>query len=88
MSLAALFVLGIFNVAASKAVLASDHLLVGSLPRHFRQNGGRLTILTEFCVLISAMLLLDSGFTAAGWIYAVYSFVTLGFAWLVIARRI
>lgn len=87
MLLGLIFVLGILNMAANKAVLESGHALVASLPRALRANGGRIALLLEFFVLLGAMLLVANGMEAAGWFYMAYSAATLGAAWLVLYRR-
>jgi len=87
MLLGLLFVLGIANIAAGRAVLASGHPAVATLPRAFRAGGGRLAIFAEFCVLLAAMLSAANGVEAAAWIYALYSLASLVAARAILAGK-
>ena len=57
MLLGILFVLGTVNFAVHKAVLESNHPMLDTLPQSFTANGGKLSLVIEFCVLIVAMAL-------------------------------
>ena len=69
MLLGILFVLGTVNFAVHKAVLESNHPMLDTLPQSFTANGGKLSLVIEFCVLIVAMALSDNGWPAAAWVY-------------------
>lgn len=88
MGLALIFVLGILNIAANRAVIDSGHPVVETLPAAFRRKGGKLSLAAEVCVLIAAMAFLSAGAAAAGWFYAVYSAGTLFAAWAILTGRI
>ena len=88
MMIGVLFVLGIANVAANKAVLESGHVMVGTLPPALRARGGRLALLMEFAVLLAAMLFVANGISTVAWFYIVYSIGTLGAAWAMLTGRV
>ena len=88
MLLGVLFVLGIVNFAVHKAVIDSDHALLGTLPRSFTANGGRLSLLVEFLVLLASMILSAKGWPAAAWGYGFYSALNAITAWLLLNDRI
>ena len=52
-----IFLLGIGNFAMHKAVLESGHPLLGKMPWFIHMLGGRITLVTEFLLLLAAMLL-------------------------------
>lgn len=88
MLLIVIFCLGVGNFALHKAVLESGHPLIRTMPWFSKIAGMRLTLLTEFMVLFSAMLLAANGWPAVAWVYAIYS-VMNGFAgWLILRRQI
>lgn len=88
MLLGVVFVLGIANFALHRAVLASNHPMLDSLPRFYRANGGRVSLAFEFGVLLVAMLLAGDGWAGAVWAYAIYSAVNFISGWLVLSGRI
>lgn len=88
MLLAVLFVLGIANFAAHKAVLESNHPMLDALPSFYRAAGGRFSIGFEFVVLLVAMLLTFDGWTGAATAYGIYSALNFITAWLVLSGRI
>ncbi len=87
-ALAILFALGVSNFALHRAVLESGHELIGHLPPAVRIAGGRLTLLVEFGVLLTAMLLAAQGWSAMVWIYGGYSALNLASAWAILSGRI
>lgn len=87
MPLAVLFVLGIVNFAIHKAVLDSGHPLLGTLPAAFRANGGKVSLLFEFAVLLAAMLLAGHGWSAALWAYGIYTALNAVTAWMLLTDR-
>ena len=82
------FLGGILNFAANKAVLESGHPLLESLPGALRSWGGRVPLVAEFLVLLTALLLVANGFPATVWAYAAYTLFNLGSAWAILSRRI
>lgn len=87
-TLIVIFLLGIANFALHKAVLESGHPLLGKMPWFVHMLGRRLTLLTEFAVLLSAMLLAANGWPALAWAYAAYSAMNAVAAWIILSGRI
>ena len=87
-SVLVVFALGIANFALHKAVLESGHPMLSQVPWFGRGPGGRATLFIEFLVLLGALLLVASGFTMWGWVYAGYTGLNALGAWLVLTRRI
>jgi hypothetical protein len=83
-----IFVLGIGNFALHKAVLESGHPLLGRMPWFVHMLGGRITLVTEFLVLLAAMLLAYQGWPSLAWAYLVYSVLNALSAWLILTGRI
>jgi hypothetical protein len=88
MGLFFVFLLGVGNFAAHRAVLGSGHPMLGRVPRLFQLMGGRFSLAMEFAMLLGAMLLIAQGSAAWAWFYALYSMVNLGAAWLLLTGRI
>lgn len=88
MAILFLFLLGVANFAMHKAVLESGHPLLGQMPRFVHLLGGRLSLVTEFLVLLAAMLLVASGSEGWGVAYLLYSLVNAVAAWLIVTRRV
>lgn len=78
------FLLGIGNFAAHRAVLESRHPLLAEIPWFF----GRFSLAIEFAMLLGAMLMIASGSLTWALLYGGYSLVNLGSAWLILTRRI
>ena len=66
MALVIIFLLGIGNFALHKAVLESGHALLGQMPWFVHMLGGRITLATEFLVLLAALALAGCGFRLQG----------------------
>lgn len=88
MGLLFIFLLGIGNFAAHKAVLHSDHPLLGSVPWFFSLLGGKFSLAVEFIMLLGPLLMVASGSLIWALFYGVYSAVNLGSAWLILTGRI
>lgn len=88
MVLALLFALGVANFAVHKAVLESEHPMLDVLPGLFRRGGGRMSLLFEFVVLLSAMIMASNGWPGAAVLYGFYSLFNLIAGWLVLDERI
>ena len=87
MGLIVVFLLGMGNFVVHKAVLDSDHPLLGRVPFFFNL-GGRYSLYLEFAMLLGAMLLVAHG--SWGWtlFYACYSAVNAISAWLILTGRV
>ncbi len=88
MTILVIFCLGIANFALHRAVLESSHPAFGRLPRAKRVRGGRITLATEFLVLVAAMMLAANGWGTVGWIYGLYFLLNLLAAWLILTGRV
>lgn len=88
MGLIVVFLLGMGNFAAHKAVLESEHPLLGRVRFFFSLLGGRFSLTLEFAMLLGAMLLVAQG--SWGWVlfYAVYTGVNAASAWLILSGRV
>jgi len=88
MVIALIFLLGIANFALHKAVLESGHPLLGQMPWFVHMLGGKVTLVTEFFVLLAALLLAANGWPALAWVYFGYSLLNVIAAWLILSGRI
>ncbi|WP_324828917.1 hypothetical protein [Qipengyuania zhejiangensis] len=88
MVLVILFALGVANFAVNKAVIESGHPVLSSLPAFFSRNGGRVSLMFEFTVLLTAMLVAANGWPGAAIVYAIYSALNLGMGWMVLTGRV
>lgn len=88
MAIAVIFLLGIGNFALHRAVLESRHPLLGQMPWFVTVMGGKLTLLTEFLVLLAALLLAANGWPGLAWAYLAYSGLNALAAWLILTDRI
>lgn len=88
LALVTTFIFGIGNFALHRAVLDSDHPMIGQMPHFVQALGGRLTLMAEFLVLLVAMLVSANGWPEIAWAYAGYSALNALSAWLVLSRRI
>ena len=79
------FLLGIANFALHKAVLESGHPALGRMP--VLVLGGKASLLTEFIVLLGAMLLVGNGYSGWGLAYLCYTAFNALAAWLILTRR-
>ncbi|WP_332872405.1 hypothetical protein [Allopontixanthobacter confluentis] len=88
MVLIVIFMLGIGNFALHRAVLESRHPLLGQMPWFVHMLGGRVTMVTEFVVLLASMLLAANGWPSLVWAYLGYTALNAVAAWLILTRRI
>lgn len=81
------FVLGVGNFAAHKAVISSNHPALAQMP-WYDALGGRFSLGLEFLILLGAMLLAADG--SLGWVigYLLYSAFNLLAAWLILKGKI
>jgi hypothetical protein len=83
-----IFLLGIGNFALHRAVLDSGHPLLGHSPWYIHLLGGRVTLLTEFLLLLAAMLLAAQGWPWLVWVYLGYSLLNALGGWLILTGRV
>ena len=88
MALLLIFLLGVGNFAMHGAVLASGHPMLGRSPWFVHMLGGRITLVTEFLLLLAAMLLVAEGWSWVPWAYSAYSALNGIAAWLILTRRV
>jgi hypothetical protein len=88
MALVLIFVLGVGNFALHGAVLGSGHPMLGRSPWFMHLLGGRITMATEFLLLLAAMLLAAEGWSWVTWAYLGYSTLNAFAAWLILTRRV
>tara|TARA_B000000460_G_scaffold178972_1_gene127881 strand:+ start:456 stop:722 length:267 start_codon:yes stop_codon:yes gene_type:complete len=88
MAIVAIFLLGIGNFAMHKAVLESGHRMLSQVPGYVHMLGGKAPLLTEFLVLLAAMLLASTGWTWVLWAYCGYSALNGIAAWLILTDRL
>ena len=50
--------------------------------------GGRLTLLTEFLILLAALMLAANGWPGLAWAYLIYTVLNALAAWLILTGRI
>jgi hypothetical protein len=88
MGVVIVFLLGMGNFAVHKAVLESDHPMLGRAPYFFHLLGGRFSLYVEFAMLLGSLLMVAQG--SWGWVmfYACYSAVNAVSAWLILSGRI
>ena len=82
------FLLGIGNFAAHKAVIESHHPILAQVPWFFTLLGGRFSLLVEFAMLAGTMLMIAGGSSGWAWFYAAYSGMNFVSAWLILSGRI
>ena len=88
MAIAIIFLLGIGNFAACRAVLASGHPLLARLPSRDRRIASRLVLGFEFGLLVASLALVRSGWSGAALGYGLYTAINGLSAWLVLTRRL
>ena len=82
-----LFLLGIGNFAAQGAAWDSGHPVLQSLL--LRHPAARwFTLAIEFAMLTGAMLMSAEGWTTGSLVYAIYTAINLGSAWLIHSGRV
>ncbi len=82
-----LFLFGVANFAMHKAVLESGHPLLERMPWFFHMMSGRFSLVVEFVMLLSALLLVANGSPGWAWTYAAYSVLNALSAWLILTGR-
>ncbi|MFN3294567.1 MAG: hypothetical protein ACK414_14135 [Gemmobacter sp.] len=84
----AIFVLGVVNFALNRAVFGSGHPLFARLPQASRVLGNRAALVTEFVMLVFALMLSANGWPGFVWAYLLYTVLNALAAWLITGRRI
>ncbi|WP_374410088.1 hypothetical protein [Novosphingobium colocasiae] len=86
------FLLGVANFAAHKAVLESGHPIITRMAFLFGRDGLRPSLLIEFAVLLAVMALINVAAPASApgltLFYALYSLGNLVSAWMVLRGRV
>ena len=88
MSLVGIFLLGIANFAMHGAVIHSGHPLLSQKRWYLHRLGGRVTLATEFLLLLAALLLATDGWLWVAWLYFAYSLLNGVAVWLILTRRV
>ncbi len=88
MALLVIFLLGVGNFALHRAVIESGHPLLGISPWYRHLLGGRVTLVSEFALLLAAMLLAATGWPWLAWVYLGYSALNALGAWLILSGRV
>ena len=83
-----IFLLGIANFAINRAVFDSDHPLLARMPQISQTLGSRAALVSEFAVLLVALMLANKGWSIFAWFYAAYTLCNGGAAWLILTRRV
>lgn len=87
MAIVIVFVLGIVNFAAHRAVLESGLPLVDAMPSVLQLLGGRMSFVVEFAMLLGALWMVSAGSTGWALAYICYSAVNGLAAWLILSGR-
>jgi len=87
MAIVIVFLLGIANFAAHRAVLESEHPLLDAMPRAFQMLGGRMSFVVEFAMLLGAMWMVSTGSTGWALAYLGYSVLNGVSAWLILSGK-
>lgn len=83
-----IFLLGIVNFAINRAVFDSAHPLFARLPQISQTLGRRAALVSEFGVLLVALMLSARGWPVFAFIYAIYTLANAAAAWLILTRRV
>ena len=88
MALFLVFLLGVGNFAAHRAVLESGHPVLHQLAWLFQSLGGRVSLLLEFAMLLGTMLAMAGGASGWAWFYGCYSLINYASAWAILTGRV
>ena len=88
MWLVATFFLGIGNFTLHKAVLECGHPVIARIRGQHRVFARRVSLATEFVVLLVTLWLVSNGFPGWGWAYLAYSVFNAVSAWMILTNRI
>ena len=83
------FLSGIINFAAQKAVMESGHPFIDSVREHFGKVAGeRLGMVLDFIILAGTLMVAHKGNVVMPLMYFGYTLFNIIAAWLIISRRI
>ena len=82
------FLLGIANFAAHRAVLESGHPMVAQMQAASPLFRPKVTLSVEFAVLLVALAMAAGGLVWGAWLYAGYTLGNAATAWALVTRRI
>lgn len=89
MAILLIFLLGVGNFALHKAVLESRHPLLGQMPWFVHMLGGRVSLISEFLILLAVLFLIASDHSVWWGVgYVLYTVVNGVSAWLILTRRV
>ncbi len=88
MALVVIFLLGVANFAMHGAVMHSGHPLLARNRWYLHRLGGRITLATEFLLLLAALLLASEGGQWLVWAYLGYTLLNLIAVWMILTRRV
>ena len=83
-----IFLMGIANFAINRAMFESGHPLFARLPQISQTLGRRAALVSEFAVLLVALMLSVKGWPVFAFIYGVYTAMNALAAWLIVTRRV
>jgi hypothetical protein len=83
-----IFVAGVINFALNRAVFDSRHPLLACLPQASRRLGARAALVTEFAILLIALMLAANGWPGFVWAYLAYTAANGVAAWLISAGKV
>jgi hypothetical protein len=81
------FLCGIVNFAAHRAVIASGHPMVRSMHRATLLLRPPVTLTVEFLALLVALLVVAQGSTGWAWAYGLYTIGSVWTAWALLTGR-
>lgn len=87
MAIAIVFLCGIFNFAAHRAVISSGHPLVQQMHRATVLLRPPVTLAVEFGALLVALLVVAQGSTTWAWAYVLYTLASGWSAWMLLTGR-
>ncbi len=83
------FLSGIVNFAAQKAVMESGHPFIDSVREHFgRVAGERLGMFLDFIILAGTLMVAHKGNVVMPLLYFGYTAFNIGAAYLILNRKI
>ena len=88
MALVIVFLLGVANFAMHAAVMHSGHPLLATNRWYLHRLGGRVTLATEFLLLLAALLFAGQGWEWVAGVYAGYTLLNALAVWLILTRRV
>ena len=87
MTLVVIFLFGIVNFAAHKAVLESGHPMIARIPWMRSDRFGPPSMILEFVLLLATMLFVAQDYQGLAWAYAIYSLCNIASAWALLSGR-